>query len=485
MTDEQFIKIRNQALEALTSRDFSAAESLFRHALQYVPSDFDTMHMLGAAYFFQGRFNEAESAFERALLLLPNGHGFWEAAVRKNLGIAKKEARKNGDFKKVKIIRESEINAIAKWSSTIIEEHLSQLPDFSMPGSFGYPQLTSRIASAPAIRAFELLGAIALPDSSLPCTEEFVVLPDVVDLKRHWLTELEFLTFRVTNGELERANVVDDIKYPSFEAGIVVTSRNFNNWAHFLTETLPMIIIADNIPRWQSYPLIVSDEGLPNAFELIKKFIRKDRKVIRARGKVRLALGAYLTSCSWTPYEYKYEKTSERPPMDFNDFVFHPSALQMVRSHLMNFPPSPAFDSTPRERIFICRPNTSRKCNQPELERCARKYGFELISPEKLCPDEQIDIFSRAKTIVGQCGAGLANMIFAPPNCNILAYTGFTPHANHYYWRTIAHHLNISYREIYSSLTAVREINHPGHPDFHLDVSSFEQALQETLLLGT
>ena len=56
----------------------------------------------------------------------------------------------------------------------------------------------------------------------------------------------------------------------------------------------------------------------------------------------------------------------------------------------------------------------------PSLERELRKLGYEVVVAETLDLAEQIRLFSSARGIVALHGAGLSNMIWAPPGCTIL-----------------------------------------------------------------
>ena len=56
----------------------------------------------------------------------------------------------------------------------------------------------------------------------------------------------------------------------------------------------------------------------------------------------------------------------------------------------------------------------------PNLTARLKNAGFSVIAPENYTVEQQIRIFSRAKIIVGEIGAALANIIFAPPGCTVI-----------------------------------------------------------------
>jgi capsular polysaccharide biosynthesis protein len=77
------------------------------------------------------------------------------------------------------------------------------------------------------------------------------------------------------------------------------------------------------------------------------------------------------------------------------------------------------------ERIFVARsPGHSRQLlNQDEVIELLRPRGFAVVAPERLGFWEQVATFSRAEIVVGVLGAGMANLVFAPPGVTCIALT--------------------------------------------------------------
>jgi capsular polysaccharide biosynthesis protein len=70
------------------------------------------------------------------------------------------------------------------------------------------------------------------------------------------------------------------------------------------------------------------------------------------------------------------------------------------------------------EKIYISRRNTSRRrlVNEIELEAKLQAAGFVSLQAERFSVVEQARLFSSARCVVSCHGAGLTNMVFAPPN---------------------------------------------------------------------
>lgn len=71
--------------------------------------------------------------------------------------------------------------------------------------------------------------------------------------------------------------------------------------------------------------------------------------------------------------------------------------------------------STREHRIFISRENSPRRRveNREELMAALKKRGFIKVCPEELSPEEEIDLFYDAETVVAAHGSGLTNLLFA------------------------------------------------------------------------
>ena len=77
------------------------------------------------------------------------------------------------------------------------------------------------------------------------------------------------------------------------------------------------------------------------------------------------------------------------------------------------------------KKIYISRRTLNNRIltNEPELETIAQDLGYLVIQPEILPFPEQVALFSSAKVIVGSTGAGLVNMIHAPPGATVVCMT--------------------------------------------------------------
>jgi capsular polysaccharide biosynthesis protein len=75
----------------------------------------------------------------------------------------------------------------------------------------------------------------------------------------------------------------------------------------------------------------------------------------------------------------------------------------------------------PRRRLYLTRRSAPTRLvsNNDAVEELLRDYGFECVEPEQLAFRDQVALFTEAEAIVAPHGAGLTNMLFAPPGCKV------------------------------------------------------------------
>lgn len=72
-----------------------------------------------------------------------------------------------------------------------------------------------------------------------------------------------------------------------------------------------------------------------------------------------------------------------------------------------------------KKKFFIKR-DDQRLINEKEVISYLRPKGFEIIQPERYSFIDELSLFYNAECIVGADGAGLANILYAPKECNVI-----------------------------------------------------------------
>jgi capsular polysaccharide biosynthesis protein len=471
------------ALHAQRAGDLMTAERHYRDALDLDPDNIDALHMLGVVYFSMRSLDRAEPYIRKALSLSPTS-GTAVKNISHNLMMLREALAAPGApaalGTSLRVVRESRIADVA---CNVREIHPPE-PVLLSRLEFPPKAVVAPGATAfrfPAIQAFELEDAVADPEGQLPTNDEVVVFPDFVDFRRHQLPELRYNDYAISHSQetAQHRRHWPDPWTGELPEAIVMTSGYWQNWAHFLTELLPRILFADSHEPWRGAPLVVSAIGLANAHSLCRRLIPGDREIVRLAGSCRIKRAGYVSSVGWAPYEYIYDTKTAIPPFQQNDTAFSAYALDRVRDAAHRLVGVP-LERRATRRVYIRRVSKVRRTlNAERVEAAFLERGFAAVSPETLSVEEQIRLFSDAQVIAGQAGAGLANMIFAPPGCRILAYTAFTPHANWTYWPTVANALGHRLHYLFGQAIGVPA--HPAHPDCAIDIPRIDEAMERLL----
>lgn len=96
-------------------------------------------------------------------------------------------------------------------------------------------------------------------------------------------------------------------------------------------------------------------------------------------------------------------------------------------------------------RVYISRnlSSTRRIVNEDEVLELLNKLGFITVYFEKMSILEKVALMSRAEVVIGVCGAGLTNLVFANPGTKVIEI--FAPNYIHFTYYILSHHLGLEY----------------------------------------
>ena len=250
---------------------------------------------------------------------------------------------------------------------------------------------------------------------------------------------------------------MDIIAVPACAAG-------FPNYGHFLYDGLPAAfmlscilpgerfrIVGQPLHSWQEQ--ILSALGLRDSYVEIKAPVRF-RKMLAS---TMLAL------------HVSYPTGFVRPIFDFLRYRY-------------------GTRNTANKKLFISRGGSKKRwlLNRAEVEACATEFGFEIVRPEQLSFAEQVRLFSNATVVIGESGAGMANVGFCQPGAAVLEiqperfFEGWTRamcflfgHRWHIYQAVDVP----DFRSLYSDVDGTAETLLA----YHVDIPEFRQAVSVLL----
>ncbi|MEG4066723.1 glycosyltransferase family 61 protein [Microcoleus sp. Pol11C2] len=96
-------------------------------------------------------------------------------------------------------------------------------------------------------------------------------------------------------------------------------------------------------------------------------------------------------------------------------------------------------------RVYISRNlgSNRRMVNEDEVLELLNNLGFITVYFEKMSMLEKVALMSRAEVVIGVCGAGLTNLVFANPGTKVIEI--FAPNYIHFTYYILSHHLGLEY----------------------------------------
>jgi capsular polysaccharide biosynthesis protein len=109
---------------------------------------------------------------------------------------------------------------------------------------------------------------------------------------------------------------------------------------------------------------------------------------------------------------------SQKPVME----SYNPKALNELRDMYLKYSDLKGLKSGSYERIYVSRRNARRRkiVNEKEVIATLLRYGFNVVYCENYTFFEQVSLFSKAKYLASNHGAGLTNMLFMPRGSTVL-----------------------------------------------------------------
>jgi len=129
------------------------------------------------------------------------------------------------------------------------------------------------------------------------------------------------------------------------------------------------------------------------------------------------------------------------------------------------------------ERIYLSRRRAKRRrlVNEAELEARLGRMGFVCLQPELRSVAEQAALFSAAKWVVAPHGAGLANLVFAPPGALLVEL--FHPDNQNQTYRNLARACGLRYASLVGRRTRDLAHHDDGDAEFTIEIAEILQLL--------
>jgi capsular polysaccharide biosynthesis protein len=261
---------------------------------------------------------------------------------------------------------------------------------------------------------------------------------------------------------IRHGNVIDQ--------GILLSGTYSNNYFHWIVEFLSRFWIIDQYPEYKHLPLIIDAHLHPNFLEALTMVNSDERALIPIRyGEgYRVKKLIIPSKLAFMPMNLKNGVS-----LSYAHDAVSPLAIAFLRQKFGV--ERRVLSQRQNRRIYISRRKGKYRklLNEDEIEHLFKNYGFEVVRPELLSFQEQLDIFSSAEIVAGPTGSAFTNMIFSPSTTKIILFHTHTP----YLFSLIAH--IIGQDLLYVTGTDVAGTHSQGyHCNFYVDIANLEEAIK-------
>lgn len=269
------------------------------------------------------------------------------------------------------------------------------------------------------------------------------------------------------------------------EKGVMVFGAGIENWYHWLVEYLPLVHLSKKLPSdFDDYPLL-----LPTTILKIPQF-KQSLDLVSTDRKVKFLDGTYYCIESLLQVDKLVtEPIFMRPgeTLSKDDYAFRPSSLMEYRDTILS---SAQHDCgvepiSSNRKIFLARSNNSRPYNQDEIIDIVGQYDFAIVFPETLSFQQQVELYSNARFLVGPSGAAFANSLFCAKGTRMLSWL-LPQYAEFCSFSNIAYTIGAELR--YMFVEPTHEVKNPVdafNASYRVNPIEFEKALRTMLFSET
>lgn len=446
--------------------EFKEAEEACHRAEVHAAAKFPIHALLARILFITGRYEESKKCFDANMhkyftdnnLKLPSSHTGYAPA-----------------------------QTVASWSADQGLPLVSKLPGHPFPTEdalcFGADPVGARATPVmlPDTYVAEVRDALIMPGHELILVDqERRALYDRLAFFKDWhaLRADEYL---LMNSDTHVFFQARETAKERFEAGIFLLTEAMNNYAHWVAEQLPRLLLLEDMPQYDGLPILISDKLYRQQIEALE-FLVGDRYPIHILDiDHSVAIDRLIYPSILTAYHKRQYRPGEYSTAA--DGALHPESIHYLRESILPRLQSP----TPRRRRFwISRKKQYRKgqrrlLNEADIEALFLEHGFETVFPEDMSFTEQVKLFSEAEMIAGPGGSAFMNIVFALPDARVLILTKDHPQVNYHYFSNIARIIGQSVAYVCGE--TVKNHGVLGfETDYVVDLALVREAMQKFLL---
>jgi hypothetical protein len=216
-------------------------------------------------------------------------------------------------------------------------------------------------------------------------------------------------------------------KTTNFEKGVF--SKFSTSWYHFLIDSLPILLkYKSNI---EQIPYLYFGNIPSQIREILTAVTGTDPISMPARTNIEVKNILFLQ-------DYRFG--------NLYDFNKRKDDLENVRKFFLELS-NQTGNLAPSKKVFLVREEgLYRKLkNAPEVHQELSNLGFEIVNPNQMHLNEQIELYSQTKVLVAETGAALVNTLFLPENSLVIELK--FGQINDHIWPSFIAHKKLDYAQ--------------------------------------
>jgi len=280
----------------------------------------------------------------------------------------------------------------------------------------------------PNVYLYQVENAQVFGDTSCVLANNCLLFDGVQNLKKEHIVEENFLNFKNLNSNFF-ANRYKNCLFNIDEA-ISLLNPLYFNYAHFITEILPLIIFLKK--SHNNIPILINNFKNKNILIFLKKLLRKFKVYIISEDESIFVKKLFIFSkIAHVSHEPRKPETQR-----VNEGAFSEPFLENTNEYFREKNKK----SLPiKKKIYVIRPSTYRYLlNEEVIISILKKAGYFILDPYKYSIKKQIFFFQNAQIIISPTGASLANLVFCLNKPKVII---FVPNLSMIfnYWRNLTY----------------------------------------------
>ncbi len=325
----------------------------------------------------------------------------------------------------------------------------------------------------PEIYITNISEAIVIGGTSLISAGNYVVSHDFLDLNEE-LTSEEIHRFIVINKNYSKVRLTSTENISDLILPVAATFLDAcsSNYAHWMSEILPKILIFSQDERFKDVPIVVDANLHTNLVDSLLMVVGKTRQIYMLERKVSLKVCKLyvVSSVGYVPFGNRLNTNNNK----FHG-VFSKFSLLKLKGTLNSFVDC-SFKHNFPNKIYLNRFGLRTLSNFEMIGKIVCEKKFVRVDVDKLSLLQQLHLFSNAHEIVAPTGASLANLIFCKPGTVVYVLIAEHQDMIYRYWFNMLSHLGIRVKLVIgkqerSSLDSI-------HSDYKIESEDLKYALE-------